>query len=58
MTDQLEGHSVQFCDICRCKTWHVDGVCEWADGHETMKRVRETGFTHRHLSHVDRIVDP
>jgi hypothetical protein len=28
---QLE--TVTYCLICRTKTWHVDGVCEWSDGH-------------------------
>jgi hypothetical protein len=31
--------TVQYCPICRCKTWFVAGVCEWADGHERMERV-------------------
>lgn len=25
--------TVQFCAKCRCTTWHVDGQCEWSDGH-------------------------
>jgi hypothetical protein len=32
--------TVQYCQICRCKTWFVDGVCEWADGHERMEEAR------------------
>lgn len=23
--------TVKYCPICKCKTWHVDGVCEWSD---------------------------
>jgi hypothetical protein len=25
---------VRYCPFCKCKTWHVNGVCEWADGHK------------------------
>lgn len=25
--------SVRYCPACRCKTWHLGGVCEWLDGH-------------------------
>ncbi|MCL2429260.1 MAG: hypothetical protein FWD12_08520 [Alphaproteobacteria bacterium] len=25
--------TVRYCPSCRADTWHVDGVCEWADGH-------------------------
>ena len=24
---------VRYCPVCACKTWHVDGVCEWSDAH-------------------------
>jgi hypothetical protein len=34
-----EGETVQFCPVCRCKTWHFDGTCEWSDGHKSMKPV-------------------
>jgi hypothetical protein len=27
--------AVWYCPHCRCKTWHCDGVCEWADMHKT-----------------------
>jgi hypothetical protein len=26
--------TVAYCSFCRTKTWHFDGVCEWADGHK------------------------
>ena len=26
--------TVQFCPRCRTKTWHLNGVCEWSDGHK------------------------
>jgi hypothetical protein len=26
--------TVQHCPVCGARTWHVDGVCEWADGHQ------------------------
>jgi hypothetical protein len=29
-----EPQTVAYCPICRTETWHLDGVCEWADGHE------------------------
>jgi hypothetical protein len=32
--------TVQFCPICRTKTWFVDGVCEWSDGHAVMEQAR------------------
>jgi hypothetical protein len=32
----LKRSTVQYCPICRTKTWHVDGVCEWLDGHVVM----------------------
>jgi hypothetical protein len=32
--------TVQYCPICRTKTWHVNGVCEWTDGHDKMKEAR------------------
>ena len=32
--------TVQFCPICQTKTWFVDGVCEWADGHAVMQQAR------------------
>ena len=38
--------TVQFCPICRTKTWFVDGVCEWADGHAVIEQadsLRSTG---------------
>jgi hypothetical protein len=25
---------VKFCNQCKCKTWFVDGVCEWSDIHK------------------------
>lgn len=25
---------VRQCQLCGCKTWHTNGVCEWADGHK------------------------
>jgi hypothetical protein len=24
--------TVQWCTVCGCKTWFLDGVCEWSDG--------------------------
>jgi hypothetical protein len=39
--------TVQFCPICRTKTWFVDGVCEWSDGHAVMERAREQADTKR-----------
>ena len=36
----MAGETVQFCPVCRCKTWHIDGVCEWSDGHERMEQAR------------------
>ena len=30
--------TVQFCPICQTKTWFVDGVCEWADGHAVIEQ--------------------
>lgn len=26
--------NVAHCPKCGTKTWHIDGVCEWADGHK------------------------
>lgn len=30
--------TVQFCPFCQTKTWFVDGVCEWSDGHAVMQQ--------------------
>ena len=30
--------SVAYCQHCGCQTWHVDGVCEWSDGHGKASR--------------------
>jgi hypothetical protein len=29
--------SVRYCLMCRTKTWHMDGVCEWSDGHKSQE---------------------
>jgi hypothetical protein len=29
----MTGDLVTYCQHCKTKTWHVDGVCEWSDGH-------------------------
>lgn len=29
--------TVQHCPVCQCKTWHLDGVCEWSEGHGMME---------------------
>jgi hypothetical protein len=40
----LKGHPVQFCPICGCRTWFVDGECEWSDGHAVMERRRRHDY--------------
>jgi hypothetical protein len=32
--------TVEYCPVCRTRTWHVERVCEWADGHERMAEAR------------------
>jgi len=32
--------TVTYCPVCRAQTWHVDGICEWADGHAKMQEAR------------------
>jgi hypothetical protein len=35
MSQSVEpGADVRYCQHCKCKTWHVDGICEWSDGHK------------------------
>lgn len=48
--------SVTFCYVCRTKTWHKNGVCEWSDSHERMEDARaerecaEARLDHRQTS--------
>lgn len=32
--DNFGKTEVKWCEKCRCKTWHFNGKCEWADGHD------------------------
>jgi hypothetical protein len=32
--------TVEHCFLCGCKTWHVDGICEWSDMHQDVSEVR------------------
>lgn len=26
--------TIKFCIACKCKTWHIDDICEWVDSHK------------------------
>lgn len=46
-----------FCPICRYKTWHIDGACEWAGLHRWME---ETDMDHfdRLVLEAERLTNP
>jgi len=31
---------VKWCAPCKCKTWQVDGICEWWDMHKEADNVQ------------------
>ena len=36
---------VRYCRFCKCKTWHVNGVCEWTDGHKLECNANDPGVS-------------
>lgn len=39
--------TVEWCQCCKCKTWHMDGICEWWDSPEHQRRPTMAGCTAR-----------
>jgi hypothetical protein len=51
----LDPSTVEWCERCRCKTWHLpdpqtnERICEWAAQHEAMGRRPATVVVEQYL---------